>query len=245
MDLPFTVFETDLFRPEYRPLRGERWELRHSPMNLAKGYWSDPLLILNLAALVRFDGPEPRTWMSMTPMEIESQEIGVRFAAGHTVVMGLGMGWAAANAALNPAVTRVTVVEFDPEVIRVISAMNVFGQLPPEAEAKVTVHQGDATTFVPDRPADTLMADIWLPLYGDGRLDQVRQMRTNTGARRVYYWGQEMDIAERARDRGEDLSSETIAEIVSEMGLPLIGPAEVQNYPDLVARAARNWLRPI
>ena len=32
---------------------------------------------------------------------------------GHVVVMGLGMGWAAANAALHPAVSQVTVVEFD------------------------------------------------------------------------------------------------------------------------------------
>ena len=237
------LYETDLFRPKYRPFRGERWELLMSPMNLAKGYWSDAALVIDMAGLIRHDSQGPRTWMSMTPMEIESQEIGCRFASGHTVVMGMGMGWAAANAALNPAVTRVTVVELDPEVLEFVAVMDVFGQLPPEAAAKVTVVNGDATAFVPDTPADTLMADIWLPLYGDNRLEQVRRMRENTRAPRVYYWGQEMDIAQRARTLGLDLDAATVARIVAEMGLPLIGPAEIADYPDVIARAARNWLR--
>ncbi|MBP2314463.1 hypothetical protein [Azospirillum soli] len=237
------LYQTDLFRPTYRPYQGERWEMRIAPMCICGGYWSDALLVLDMAALMRWHGDEKRTWMSMTPMEIESQEIGCRFASGNTIVMGLGMGWAAANAALNPAVTEVTVVEFDPEVIGLVESMGVFAQLPPEVTAKLRVLQGDATAYVPDRPVETLLADIWLPLNGDDRIEQVKRMRANTGATRVYYWGQEMSIARRARTLGVELDVSTVARIVDEIGLPLIGPAEMADYPERVARAARRWLK--
>ena len=174
------------------------------PMCMAPGYWSGPQLVTDMAALVRVEdeGRSIRTWMSMTPMEIESQELGCRAASGHTVVMGLGMGWATANAALRPDVTAVTVVEFDPEVIAMIGEIGVFEQLRRRFRSKITVVRGDALTYTPDQPADTLLADIWLPINGDGRVDQVRAMRANTGASRVYFWGQEMVIARMARASG-------------------------------------------
>jgi hypothetical protein len=242
------LYETDLFRPVYRPMRGDRWRLDVTPMCMAPGYWSGPQLVTDMAALVRVEdeGRSIRTWMSMTPMELESQELGCRAAFGHTVVMGMGMGWATANAALRPDVTAVTVVEFDLEVIAMIDEIGVFGQLPPEVQAKITVVRGDALTYTPDQPADTLMADIWMPINGDGREDQVRVMRANTGASRVYFWGQEMVIARMARDAGlslecGDVGHATVRRIVAELGLPLIGP-ELPDYPELVARAAANWL---
>ena len=87
------LYETDLFRPTYRPMQGARWRLVVAPLSISSGYWSGPQVITNMAVLVRDegDGKGVRTWMSMTPMEIESQELGCRAAFGHTVVMGLGM----------------------------------------------------------------------------------------------------------------------------------------------------------
>ena len=163
--------------------------------------------------------------------------------------MGMGMGWATANAALRPDVTAVTVVEFDPEVIAMIGEIGVFEQLPPEAQAKITVVRGDALTYTPDQPADTLLADIWLPINGDERVDQVRGMLANTGASRVYFWGQEMVIARMARDlglslEGGDVGRASVGRIVAELGLPLIGP-ELPDYPELVALAAAKWLHDV
>ena len=241
---PLPVYEADLFRPTYQPFESSRWRLKIAEMVLCQGYWSPPRLAVNMAALLRTENGETRSWMSMTPMEIESQEIGCRFAVGHVVVMGLGMGWAAANAALHPEVTRVTVVEFDPEVIEAVRCCGVIGQLPPEAAAKVAILQGDAYDFIPETPADTLMADIWLPLFGADRDAEVRRMHANTGGSRVYFWGQEMVIADRARRDGLALTRETVRGIVAAMGLPLIGPAECPDYPDLIARAAEKWLKP-
>lgn len=233
--------ETDLFRPVYRPMQGDRWRLDVAPMCMAPGYWSGPQLVTDMAALVRIEdeGKSIRTWMSITPFEIESQELGCRAAFGHTVVMGLGMGWATANAALRPDVTAVTVVEFDPEVIVMIGEIGVFAQLPPEARAKITVVRGDALTYTPGTPTDTVMADIWLPINGDERVEQVRVMMANTGASRVYFWGQEMVIARQARDaglslEGRDVGRASVARIVTELRLPLIGP-ELPDYPERIA----------
>ena len=242
--LPVPVYDTDLFRPTYRCFESTRWRLQIAGMVLCPGYWTPLQLVHNMAALLRTENGETRTWMSMTPMDIESQELGCRYAVGAVVVMGLGMGWAAANAALNPAVTRVTVVEFDPEVIEAVRFSGVIDQLPPEVAAKITILQGDANTFVPETPADTLMADIWLPLFDAARDQQVRRMHANTGGSRVYFWGQEMVIADRARRDGMPLTRETVARIVTDLALPLIGPAECPDYPDLIARAAAKWLRP-
>jgi hypothetical protein len=243
------LYETDLFRPVYRPTQGGRWRLDIAPLCIAPGYWSGPQVVTNLAVLVRDEGEGRgvRTWMSMSPMEIESQELGCRAAFGHTVVMGMGMGWATANSALQPDVTAVTVVEFDPEVIAMIGEIGVFEQLPHDAKAKITVVRGDALTYTPDIPVDTLLADIWMPINGDGREDQVRAMRANTGASRVYFWGQEMVIARMARDLGlsleaGDVGRASMGRIVAELGLPLIGP-ELRDYPEMTARAAAKWLR--
>lgn len=239
---PPPTYETDMFLPTYQPFDGDRWTLRIADIVLCQGYWSPARLVTGMAALLRNQDGELRTWMSLTPMEMESQELGCRHASGHVVVMGLGMGWAAANAALNPAVTRVTVVERDPEVIEVVGQSGVFGQVPAGA-APITVIAGDAYAFTPDAPVDTLLADIWLPLFGAERDQEVRRMRANTGARRVYFWGQEMVIAHRARRAGLAPTRETVAGIIADMDLPLIGPAERPDYPELIERSASRWLR--
>ena len=70
-------------------------------------------------------------------------------------------------------------------------------------------------------------------------------MHRNTGGSRVYFWGQEMVIADRARRAGLPLTPATVAEIVAAMALPLIGPDHCPDYAELVARAAAKWLKPV
>ncbi|HYH40171.1 MAG TPA: hypothetical protein VD860_18270 [Azospirillum sp.] len=243
MQLPASspFFETDLFVPTYRSFAGERWELRVVPVGMSRSYWGDARIVRDMAVLLRQGRNGMDTWMSMTPFEIESQEIGCRLATGHTAVMGMGMGWAAANAALRPAVSRVTIVERDPEVIGLIRDTGIFDQLPPGAAAKIAIVQADALEWRAEAPVDTLLADIWLPLNGDDRVDHVRSMLANTGAARVYFWGQEMVLGRRARDTGRTLDDATLAAIIGEIGLPLIGP-EWPNYAALAAQAAARWL---
>jgi len=63
----------------------------------SRGYWGIPYATLGSAVLTGPAHDGDTTWMSIVPMEVESQEIGIAAARGHTVVQGFGMGWAAAS----------------------------------------------------------------------------------------------------------------------------------------------------
>lgn len=228
---------TQLIASLYRPLASGRWTLRHGGVVLTRGYWSPPGFV-EMIALDR--GGD--TWMSLTPLEIESQQIGVEAAHGHVVVMGLGMGWAAAASALKPGVDAVTVVERDPDVIAMHRELDLFARLPGGAGDKVNIVEGDALDWRPDRLVDLLMPDIWLPLVSDDRLDEVRRMQANVGAGAIYFWGQELEIARHARAAGRPCDAEGIAATVAGFALPLAGTA-ARDYPERVRAAAEAWMR--
>lgn len=224
--------------PRYRPVASGAWRLQVVPLAHVPGYWSGPSPVRDMAVLVR-DGA---SWMSSTPFEFESQEIGIRFARGHVLIFGLGMGWAASACSCLPQVSRVTVVERDPDVLALHEELGTFGQLPQSAQAKLDVVLGDALEYRPDRPVDLLMPDIWLPLVNDERLAEVRRMQANVGAGEIYFWGQEMEIARHAAASGEEADDSGIAATVSAMDLPLIGP-EFPGYADKLVAAARRWMK--
>jgi len=235
--VPGLAAGTALFEHLYRPLTSGRWELHAPAMVLTRGYWSAPGLH-SVTALTR-DG---ETWMSLTPLEFESQGIGVALAAGHVAVLGLGMGWSAAASALRDEVTAVTVVERDPDVIAMHRELDLFARLPGGAGDKIRIVSADALDWTPDAPVDLLMPDIWLPLVSDGRIAEVQRMQANVGAGAVYFWGQEMEIARHARAAGHALDAEGIHATVAGFGLPLIG-TELPGYADCTAAAADAWMR--
>lgn len=231
MQLPgLESFTYDLFIPTYRPARIGDWEIRIAEMTLCPGYWSGVRLVTGMAALVR----NGESWMSLTPLELESQEIGIRLSHGHVAIFGLGLGWSAAVCALRDEVTAVTVVERDPAVLALHRELDIFAQLPPAARDKIRLVEGDAFAWVPDRPVDLLMPDIWLYLVSDGRVEEVRRMQANVQAKSVYFWGQEMEIARHAVAAGRELDDAGIAATAAEFGLPLIG----LDYPDYAVKLA-------
>lgn len=230
-------FSTDLTLPSYRPLASGAWELRIAPMAISRGYWSGTVMVRDMAVLVRGND----AWMSLTPLEVESQEIGIRLAQGHALIMGLGMGWAAAATAAMPAVEAVTVVERDPDVLALHRQLDIFAQLPPEARAKLRVVEASAYDYRPDRPVDLLMPDIWLPLVNDGRVEEVRRMQANVGAGAVYFWGQELEIARHAAAAGLPLDRAGVAATAARFGLPLVG-LDWPDYPAKIDAAARQWM---
>lgn len=234
----FGTFTTDLFLPHYRDQANGDWTLQVRRNGLAQGYWSPAVIVAELPMLMR--GGD--VWMSVTPLEVESAEIGIRLSRGHVLVMGLGMGWAAMATAIRDAVTAVTVVERDPDVLALHKELDLFAQLPEAARAKIRIVAGDAYTYVPDAPVDLLMPDIWLPLINDGRIDEVRRMQGNVNAAAIYFWGQELEIARHAKAAGRELDEAGIAATIADFGLPLIGP-EYPNYAALLATAANRWMR--
>ena len=231
-------FTTDLFLPRYREIASGDWCVRIGTTGMAQGYWTPAVIVDGLPVLLR--GRD--VWMSVTPLEVESAEIGIKLAQGKVLVMGLGMGWAAAATAIRDEVTAVTIVERDRQVIDLHAELDLFAQLPDAARAKLRIVEGDAYAYTPDAPVDLLMPDIWLPLVNDGRVDEVRAMQANVQAAAIYFWGQELEIARHARAAGRALDPAGNAATIADFALPLIGP-EWPGYPALVAAAAQRWMR--
>lgn len=237
-------FASPLWFPRYRPGAWGPWSVRIIAMAGARGYWGRAY---SVAGTVILSGPvedDEVSWMSIVPMEVESQEIGIATAHGHTVVLGMGMGWCAANVALRPAVERVTVVERDPHVIALIEALGIFAQLPPEARAKIRVVQDDALTWRPDGRVDSLQADIWAKFVEPQKWDDVRRIQANIGADSLYFWGQEMELWRLAcRERGgvpDRLGQAAITRFANALDLPLVCP-DWPDYGDRIGAAARWW----
>jgi len=237
-------FETELWLPRFREGEFGGWSLRILPMSGARGYWGR---LYRMDGAVMLTGPFEETgaaWMSITPMEIESQEIGIAAARGHTVVLGLGMGWCAANVALDPAVERVTVVERDPAIIALVDELGLLDALPGEARAKIELVPGDALAWRPDGRVDTVQADIWAKFVEPQKWDDVRRLQDNIGADAFYFWGQEMELwrlACRVRDAvPERLEAGELEALVAGTGLPLILDGRA-DHADRIAEAARWW----
>jgi hypothetical protein len=214
------------------------WRLAVGGTVLCPGYPNGMKLVQGIVALLRGED----TWMSLTPLEHESQIMGVEAAQGHVVIMGLGMGWVAAETALRESVSMVTIIERDPEVIALHRALDLFAQLPDGAGDKVRIVEASAYDWRPDHPVDLMMPDIWLYLVEGDRVPEVRRMQDNVGARAIYFWGQELEIARHAAAAGRRLDAAGVEATVRDFALPLVMPAHI-DYPAFIHAAARQWMR--
>lgn len=195
--LGIPLFQTPHFLPDYPEGEWGAWRISRMATGIDHGYFTPQWVVSGMPVLLRRrpDNAELwEPWMSLSPHEIESQEIGCQYATGHTVVMGLGMGWIALNAALNPQVERVTVVERDADVIEFFTASAITSQVPPEIAAKIVVAHADALEWQPEEPVDFLFADIWRPIADTNALAHVQRMQQHVQAKQVYFWGQELRL---------------------------------------------------
>lgn len=95
--------------------------------------------------------------MSDTPMEHRSNSTVVYQANGDVLIGGLGLGMIAHAIAAKPEVTSVTVIEKNPDVIKLVG---------PTVPKKVTVIEGDIFTWRPAKGVkyDVIYFDIWADL---------------------------------------------------------------------------------
>ena len=223
----------------YRPQASRDWVLNLKPLVIAPGYWGPSQPVEDLVVLCRGD----EVWMSLAPLEVESEAIGIAAASGHVVIMGLGMGWAAAECALKNDVVTVTVIEADSAVIALHRDLDLFARLPGACGNKVRIIEHDALTWQADGPVDLMLADIWLPIVSDtNRVDEMRQMQANVLAKDVYFWGQELELARQAVARGLAIDDLGIAEVAASWGLPLVG-LDTPDYAVKTRAAAKAWMR--
>jgi hypothetical protein len=244
--LGLALFSTDLYMPEYRAGEIGNWRITHSQFGMDHGYYSGTWAVHNMPVLLRNggdDSPSWATWMSLSAHEIESQELGCRYAHGHTVVMGLGMGWVALNMALNPEVKSVTIVEYDPEVIDLFRQSGASGGLPSAILDKLKIVEASALTWQAEHEIDFLYADIWLRLDEPHTLGEVRQMQQNVQAHTVYYWGQEISIYAEAKqlpDFEDNLDEPLVRRCIDEViALPLLLPPDI-DYAAMIQNVIKN-----
>lgn len=100
-------------------------------------------------------------WMSACPSEISSMKNAMEAAYGKVLVLGLGLGYYPYVVANKEEVEEVTIVEIQPEIIRLFRE-NIFPQFP--HKEKIKVIRADAFSYlakVKDGEYDYCFADIW------------------------------------------------------------------------------------
>ena len=101
-------------------------------------------------------------WMTVTPNEIETMRGPIEESHGSVLTLGLGLGYYAFHASEKEAVSHVTVIERDPDVISLFKE-HILPQFP--HMEKITVIQADAFAFLekelPKTQFDYLFADLW------------------------------------------------------------------------------------
>lgn len=138
------------------------------------------------------------TWMSITPMELESHITHVLEATGDVLVGGLGMGYYITQIVSKPDVKSVVVIEKDMEVIE---AYDKLMKTNPTyfSNNKLTILHGDLFEILPDiKDMFTFefsyaYLDIWLDMCFDTISNDFEKINDpgGIGADRVGFWGME------------------------------------------------------
>jgi len=225
--------------PPYDELTdGERWTLKRLPrMPIVRGYFRglQPMKHPNWILL-----RDNEIWMSLTPMEMESQAPHLLAAYGHTVIMGFGMGMLTYNVLQNENVTKVTVVELEREVVDLIDDASFMNDWP--NIDKLEMVYADALTWSPPAPVDVVLADIWANLGETSLRTDMQQIQKNVNPTVIAGWGMELDYIDWMSDNGfvpgnEDM--ENYLAYIKDVGLPLI-EQDNPDYPRWALEAAKN-----
>ncbi|MBQ7336106.1 MAG: hypothetical protein IJW92_06510 [Clostridia bacterium] len=101
-------------------------------------------------------------WMTVTPNEVETMREPIAKSRGNVLTLGLGLGYYAFHATQKAEVTRVVVVEKDPEVISLFKTY-ILPQFP--HKEKLHIVQADAFDYLnrslKKEEFDFLFADLW------------------------------------------------------------------------------------
>ncbi len=113
--------------------------------------------------------------MSDTPDEVHDHLYFIKRSYGRVLITGLGLGMVAANCLKNPKVTSVTVIELDPDVIKLVEPH--LRTLVPSGK-RLEIIQADAYTWEPARMLERWHCcwhDIW-PEISDLNLPEMSRL---------------------------------------------------------------------
>lgn len=231
--------------PPYKRTVLNGWELQCvSAPTLVRGYWSPVAHPVRKLWVLTHRG---KVWMSVSPMEVESQSHHAALAFGNVLVAGLGMGVLVYNLLRNPRVERVTVIEKERSVYDLMVKAAPWFK---EAERDGRIHGLIGDVFdLTDLMAlggmqspDTLLIDIW-PLAADTRAEgEAKRLAQAFKPRLLGWYCHELDLVMALLRRGR-LPPVTWADVdwyQKEIGFPLVG-ADRPDYPKMVLLVATNF----
>ncbi|CAD5988519.1 hypothetical protein PCC9214_05400 (plasmid) [Planktothrix tepida] len=218
--------------PEYQERRHGQWVLERQDGILMRGYFTflqsaSPNYVLRKGETV---------WMSLTPMELESQAHHAIAACGHTVIMGLGMGLLLYNVIQKDSVRQVTVVERDPEIVELL--YQIANPKSWTGWDKVKIVIADALNWKPDEPVDFLSVDIWSKLGDMNLRSDGQRIQNHVQSQQVALWGQELDFISFLSEEGYEPppTLKQYQEYIKTIEIPLI-ESQNPNYPGYCLQA--------
>lgn len=202
------------------------WDIKYQSRKAnALGYFLPCSPISEGIALLRDD----KTWMSITPLEIESHMLAQYSAKGNVVVAGLGLGMIANSLLGKHTVTRLTVLEYDSDLIENYSSLL-------EGDSKVlwdeSIRTGRLQLIHCDckkpihhkikkkiGPVDYLWVDIWPTLGGYEALPDTRFLQRQLQPKVCDYWGMELDFLEEMQKRKLPPSPANVLKVADKLGI--------------------------
>lgn len=171
------------------PLKFRGIEIRHKPLfhqlddYLNRNYRTGELTV----PVFGIDG---HLWMSMTPMEIQSNFLAWATASGEIGMGGLGMGYTALRAAAEEDVYSVTVFEKEERVIDLFVKQYAHR---PEFK-KIILNHGDAREMFNGFTFDFVYMDIYDSSLSDEMLTDYRLFNDANNIAEYHFWSEEKII---------------------------------------------------
>lgn len=188
--------------PQYKEGRYRSWEIGRYDVPILRGYFRGMQTNMrNNYILRKYVRKEPRTWMSLTPMELESHMPHIAAAHGHVLCVGLGLGMYLYNILQKPEVTRVTLIEKEETVLRLLEKRANMKEWPgiEKLRAKVfkDVFSDYAKNCTPVQDGfDVIYADIWETLGDEEARAGMVQIAQSFKSDNQSWWGMELDFIE-------------------------------------------------
>jgi hypothetical protein len=180
---PFTTDyynqEKDWFISRCSQIKNNRITIKYKTINgRIDGYLYRDLVYIENVPVFQIDG---KTWMSITPMEVESHYIPIFCAQGRVGVAGLGLGYYVQRILDKPEVDEVDVYEIDQDVIN--TYLQIFGTHP-----KLTIIKGDVLKLCKNQDFDWFYNDIYQFRFDDKAFEDMTILEGNNIIADYHFW---------------------------------------------------------
>jgi len=229
------------------------WDIKYqNKFGNTLGYFLPMSEIVEGIALLK----ENKTWMSITPMEIESHMLAQHSAKGNVVVAGLGLGMISNSLLQKQSVKRLTILENDAELIKHYSSL-----LKGDSKAlwedsinsgRLQVIECDCKSRISSDNKDVigkvdyLWVDIWATLGTKDAIIDTTFLCKELSPKTCDYWGMELDLIFKMVEEKLSSTPKSVIKVLSKIGIPnsalKMNKLQQKAYADLTIMAGMNFV---